>query len=99
MSRDEIMSIILAHNSFLLSHGVKRIGLFGSVARGEERQGSDVDIIVDFKEGCKSYDNFIELSFFLEDLLNCKVDLLTPESISPFMLPYIENDLQYETIH
>jgi len=99
MTRDEIMVRIREHDDFLISHGVKRVGLFGSYARGEEREDSDIDLIVEFEEGKKSYDNFIELSFFLEDLFCKKVDLLTPESISPFIRSYIEKEVRYETIH
>lgn len=99
MTRDEIMSRIREQNIFLISHGVHRIGLFGSHVRGEEREESDIDLIVEFGEGKKNYDNFIELCFFLEDLFGKKVDLLTPESISPFIRSTIEQEACYETIH
>lgn len=99
MTRNEIMHLIREHDDFLIRHGVKRIGLFGSHARDEERADSDIDLIVEFDEGRKNYDNFIELCFFLEDLLGRKVDLLTPESMSPYMRPFIEKDVKYETIH
>ena len=99
MTRSEIMHLIREHDDFLIQHGVKRLGLFGSHARGEEREGSDIDLIVEFTDGEKNYDNFIELCFFLEDLLGRKVDLLTPESMSPYIRPSIEKDIYYETIH
>lgn len=99
MTRNEIMHLIREHDDFLIRHGVKRIGLFGSHARAEERADSDIDLIVEFDEGRKNYDNFIELCFFLEDLLGRKVDLLTPESMSPYIRPFIEKDVKYETIH
>ncbi len=99
MSRDEIMKIIRRHDDVLIAHGVRRIGIFGSFARGEAREGSDIDLIVEFAEGKKNYDNFIDLCFFLEDLLGRKVDLLTPESISPFIRTHIEKDVHFETIH
>ena len=99
MTRHDIMVEIRRHDDFLIAHGVKRIGLFGSYARGEESEESDIDLIVEFDPGKKNYDNFIELCFFLEDLLGHKVDLLTPESLSPFIRPFIEKDAYYETIH
>jgi predicted nucleotidyltransferase len=99
MTRHEILSRIREHDEYLLSHGVQRVGLFGSHARGDEREGSDIDLIVEFDEGRKNYDNFIELCFFLEDLFGRKVDLLTPESLSPFMRDAIEQEAVYETIH
>ena len=99
MNRNDIMEQIRRHDDFLIAHGVKRIGLFGSYARGEEREKSDIDLLVEFDTGKKNYDNFIELCFFFEDLLGHKVDLLTPESISPFIRSSIEKDAYYETMH
>ena len=99
MTREEIMHQIREHDDFLILHGIKRIGLFGSYARGEQREDSDIDLLVEFDEGKKNYDNFMELCFFLEEILGKKVDLLTPESLSPFMRPFIEKDVRYETIH
>jgi len=99
MTRDEIMHQIREHDDFLIFHGIKRIGLFGSYARGEQRDDSDIDLLVEFDEGKKSYDNFMDLCFFLEELLGKKVDLLTPESLSPFIRPFIEKDVRYEIIH
>ncbi len=99
MTRNEIMTRIHQHDDFLIAHGVRRIGLFGSYARGAEHEESDIDLIVEFDAEKKSYDNFIDLCFFLEDLLEHKVDLLTPESLSPFIRPYVEKDVLYETIH
>jgi len=99
MTRDDIMHQIREHDDFLILHGIKRIGLFGSYARGEQREESDIDLLVEFDEGKKNYDNFMELCFFLEDIFGKRVDLLTPESMSPFMRPYIEKEVYYETIH
>ncbi len=56
---------------------VRRIGLFGSFVRGEEKETSDVDILVEFEK--PTFRNFMNLAFFLEDLFGRKVDLLTPE--------------------
>jgi predicted nucleotidyltransferase len=99
MTGHEIITRIREHDDFLISHGVRRLGLFGSYVRGDEREESDIDLIVEFEEGKKNYDNFIELCFFLEDLFDKKIDLLTPESISPFMRSSIEKEAHYETIH
>ena len=99
MTRDDIMHRIREHDDFLILHGIKRIGLFGSYARGEQREDSDIDLLVEFDEGKKSFDNFMDLSFFLEDILGKRIDLLTLESVSQFMRPYIEKDVYYETIH
>jgi predicted nucleotidyltransferase len=53
-----------------------------------------VDLLVDFFPEQKTFDNFMELSFFLEDLLGRKVELVTPQSLSKFIAPYILNELE-----
>ncbi len=70
---------------------VKRIGLFGSFARGEETDTSDVDIMVEFEQ--PTFDNFMKLAFFLEDLLGRKVELVTPDSLSPYIAPYVKDEV------
>ena len=75
------------------------MSIFGSHARGDAREDSDIDLIVEFNQGMKSFDNFMDLCFFLEGLFGRKIDLLTPESIGPFLKPYIDKDVYYETIH
>ncbi len=70
---------------------VKRIGLFGSFARGEETETSDVDIMVEFEQ--PTFDNFMKLAFFLEDLLGRKVELVTPDSLSPYIAPYVKDEV------
>ncbi len=72
---------------------VHRIGLFGSCVRGEEKDTSDVDILVEFEE--PTFRNFMNLAFFLEDLFGRKVDLLTPEGISHRIRPYVEREVMW----
>lgn len=69
----------------LASLGVLEIGLFGSFARGEQTPESDVDLLVEFTPQQHTFDSFMELSFFLEALLGRKVELLTRESLSPYI--------------
>lgn len=71
--------------------GVKRIGLFGSFARGEQKDTSDVDILVEFED--PTFDNFMNLAFFLEDLFSRRVELVTPDSLSPYIAPYVEKEV------
>ena len=70
---------------------VNRIGLFGSFSRGEEKDSSDVDIMVEFNE--PTFDNFMKLAFYLEDLFNRRVELVTPDSLSPYIAPYVKNEV------
>ena len=69
----------------LASLGVLEIGLFGSFARGEQTPESDVDLLVEFTPQQHTFDSFMDLSFFLEALLGRKVELLTRESLSPYI--------------
>ena len=71
------------------ARGVKKLGVFGSFARGSEKEESDVDLLVQFKPRQKSFDSFIGLSFFLEDVLQRSVELITIEAMSPFLGPQI----------
>jgi predicted nucleotidyltransferase len=70
---------------------VKRIGLFGSFARGDEKETSDVDIMVEFEE--PTFDNFMKLAFFLEDIFGRSVELVTPDSLSPYLASYVTKEV------
>ncbi len=61
--------------------GVYRFGLFGSFVTGKQNSESDVDLLVEFKPGTKSFDNFMDLSFLLEEFFGRKVDLVTSRSV------------------
>ncbi len=89
----EIFEILQKHRKLLKKYKVRKIGLFGSFSRNESRGSSDIDFLVDFEE--KTFDNFMELSFELENLFNRKVDLLTDKAISPYILPHIKNDIRW----
>lgn len=75
--------------------GVSKIGIFGSFARGEGKEGSDVDILVEFKEGYKTFDNFMDLKFFLEDLFGRDVDLVTVQALKPSLKENILQEVIY----
>jgi hypothetical protein len=92
MTRRSVISRIRKHRAQLTRLGVKSLSIFGSVARGEERPDSDVDILVEF-EGRATFDRYMDTKFYLEELLGCKVDLVTPKAIKPRMKPYIMRDL------
>jgi len=61
--------------------GVATIGIFGSYVRGEERPESDVDVLVTFRKGEKTFDNYMDCKFYLEDLFGRKVDLVMKGAI------------------
>lgn len=71
--------------------GVKRLALFGSVARDAAAEGSDIDILVAF-DGPATSKRFFGVQFYLEDMLGCPVDLVTEKALRPELRPYIERE-------
>ena len=94
-NKSEILDILNKNKLRLSDYGVKRIGLFGSFVRGEQEDGSDVDLLVKFDQKKKNYHNFIGLIGLMEGLLDRKVDLVTEESLSPYIGPYIKKEVEY----
>ncbi len=74
---------------------VKKIGIFGSFARSEAREDSDIDVLVEFESGCKTFDNFMDLKFYLEDVFSRKVDLVTIEALRPQLKENILREVSY----
>jgi predicted nucleotidyltransferase len=97
-SKHDILSILHANRDRLQALGVKRIGLFGSYVRGEQHSGSDVDLLVEFETGRKSFDAFIELAFWLEAIMQRKIELVTVESLSPYIGPYVMREVEFADI-
>jgi len=94
-TKAEVLAVIRDHAARLRDFGVRRCGLFGSFAREHGTPGSDVDVLVEFEADKKTFDNFMNLAFFLEDLLERPVDLVTPESLSPHIGPHILREVEY----
>lgn len=74
-------------------YGIKRASLYGSFARGNERPDSDVDLLIDFGTGSMGMFAYMRLVNEMERVLHRKVDIVTRESMSPYMRPSIEKDL------
>lgn len=96
--KDDVVAILLGHQSRIQALGVRRLGLFGSFVRSGQTPQSDVDLLVEFEPGGKTFDNFIRLCFLLEELLRRRVELVTPESLSPYIKPHILEQAEYVTI-
>ncbi|HEV7890927.1 MAG TPA: nucleotidyltransferase family protein [Pyrinomonadaceae bacterium] len=97
-TKDDVFTLLRQNGSQLRAFGVRRVGVFGSFVRGDTNAESDVDILVEFEEGEKSFDNFLGLAEYLEELFGRRVDLLTPESLSPYIGPHILREVEYETV-
>ena len=82
MKRDEVLRILGDNRQRLRDFSVKSLAIFGSIARDEATDASDVDILVEYEEGKPTgLFEFIRLMTFLEDILGCKVDLVMRDAL------------------
>jgi len=93
--KENILSIIRRNQRKIEAFGVKKLGLFGSFVRKEQKPQSDIDLLVEFQQGEKTFDNFMHLSFFLEEVLKHNIELVTTDSLSPYIKPYIVKEVEY----
>ena len=92
----DALTLLREHEPVLKSRfGVERIGVFGSFARGEERPESDIDVLVSFGKDGKTFDNFMGIKFYLEDLFGRKVDLVTEAALKPLIRDPILAEVVY----
>ena len=88
--REEILQLLSEQRGEIRNYGVCRLRLFGSCARDEPREVSDLDFLVDFEK--KSFDAYMGLKEFLENLFGCPVDLVLSNAIKPRLRPFILKD-------
>lgn len=93
-TKEDILKVVLRERKRLAELGVVSIGLFGSFVRGDQNPESDIDLLVEFTPSKHTFDNFMDLSFLLEDLLGHKVEIITPEALSPYIGPHILREVQ-----
>lgn len=89
LTREQAIERLIASERDIRALGVQRLALFGSVARDQARFDGDVDLLVQFFPGAKTCTRFLALSALLEARLGRKVELVTTESLSPFLGPHI----------
>lgn len=89
--RAAVLALLKNQRVRLTGFGVGSLFLFGSVARDEAGVDSDVDLLVEFV-GPPTYRGYMDLKFFLEDLIGCRVDLVTRSGLRPRALPTIERE-------
>lgn len=77
----EILGMLEANGDAIRRYGVRSLGLFGSAARGTARPESDLDFVVEFDR--KSFDAYMDLKLFLEQIFGCRVDLVLAGAIKP----------------
>ena len=92
MNRAEILALLTTSKPVLAArHGVTRLALFGSTARGTARADSDIDILVAF-DGPATSQRYFGVQFFLEDLLGRPIDLVTDKALRPELRPFVEKE-------
>ncbi|MFH0780405.1 MAG: nucleotidyltransferase family protein [Pseudomonadota bacterium] len=96
ISKEELTNFIKEHQTeFLEKYGVSKIGLLGSLARGEQTEQSDIDIAIEMAPGRKNLHNFLEFRRFLEISLNSSIDL----GLEATLKPAIKNQIKKEIIY
>ncbi len=90
------IEILKKHESTIKGkYHVRKIGVFGSFARGEEKEGSDIDMLIELEDKYETFDNYMDLKYFLEDLFGRKVDLVTVDALRP----QLKNDILREVVY
>ena len=93
LTKREIKQTLFSHQNTLRTFGVKRLGLFGSYVKDTAHSKSDIDLLVELEE--VSFDRYMELRIFLEDLFQKKIDLVIADSLKPRLRPRIEKEVEY----
>jgi len=92
----DIKSTLEENKAYIKStYNIQEIGIFGSYVRGALHQKSDIDILVEFKEGYKDFFNYMRLKQYLEDLFGRKVDLVMKKAIKPRLKDRILGEVEY----
>ena len=92
-NREDVLKTLQENRATIQKFGVQRLGLFGSIARGEGNAGSDLDFLVDLKRN--TFDAYMDLKFFLEGLFHCSVDLVLFGSVKPALRDRILRETVY----
>ena len=90
-SLDGILIQIREHEAQLRARGAVRLGIFGSYSRGEQHEGSDLDVLVELDE--RTFDRYMDLRLYLEDLLGLPIDLVQADRIRPELREQIQGEL------
>jgi predicted nucleotidyltransferase len=95
-NKEYILSTIKSKESEISKYGIKSIGLFGSYARDEQTENSDIDILIDFEPENENFDNFMAVYDIIEKLFNNqRVEIVTKNGLSPYIGPKILNEVKY----
>jgi len=96
-TRNRILEAIENNRDQISRYGVRKIGLFGSFAKGSQHRKSDLDFVVEFES--PSFDNFMNLINYLEKLFGKKVDVITPAGIDSIRVKSVAKDIRRSVIY
>jgi len=98
MSKEKVVELLREKYPYLVSeYGVKRIGLFGSYAKGTPSETSDVDVVVEFARPIGL--RFVEFAEYLESLLGKRVDVLTPAGVQGIRIAHIAEEIEKSLVY
>ena len=96
LNKQYIFNQLAQRKTEIKKFGVQKVGLFGSYVRGEEKENSDIDILIEFENGKNTFDNFMNLCFYLDDLFTgTKVEVVTTGGLSKYIGPFILKEVEY----
>jgi hypothetical protein len=92
--REQILSLLVQEAGGLRDRfGVKRLGLFGSIVRNEAGETSDIDLLIELDPDNVTYWKYLDLEAYLQSLFPRKVEIVTTDGVSPYILPYITREV------
>ena len=95
-TKSHILNQLKIHKDEFSKYGIQSVGLFGSYTRNEQSADSDIDLLIDFEPGKATFDNFMAFCEVIENLFkNEKVEVVTKNSLSPYIGPRILNEVQH----
>lgn len=92
-----ILQILSERKHVLRKYGVKKIGLFGSHVRGEQKEDSDIDLLVEFEK--PNFDHFMDLVIYLEELFGRRVDILTPAGVRGIRIKKVAESIERSVVY
>lgn len=94
-STNDVLEVINANKDDINKLGIAKVGLFGSFSRGDQNQGSDIDLLIEFEKNKKNFKNYMGFVRLAENLFGRDVEVVTSESLSSYLAPYIKKEVKY----
>ena len=92
---NDILEVINIRKADIGKLGIIKVGLFGSFSRGDQNRESDIDLLIEFGKDKKRFKNYMGFVRLAENLFGRDVEVVTPESLSPYIAPYIKKEVKY----